>query len=82
MKLLDRIPFWGLALVALALGIAPLGSQPHLIEKLLMLADGNLSRPIDIFDLFLHGIFPLLLLVKLLRMWQLRSTVKPGKPNH
>lgn len=82
MKLLDRIPLWGLVALALALGIAPLGAQPHLVEKLLMLLDGNLIRPIDIFDLFLHGIFPLLLLVKLWRMWQLRSTVNRGKPNH
>lgn len=29
-----------------------------------MLAAGTLHRPIDIFDLFMHGTFPLLLLLK------------------
>ncbi|MGD8568359.1 MAG: RND transporter [Gammaproteobacteria bacterium] len=72
MKILDRLPLWGIALLALAMGTAPLGSQPHLMQKILMLAAGNLTTPIDIFDLFLHGIFPLLLVVKLLRMWLLR----------
>ena len=32
-----------------------------------MLVDGTLVRPIDIFDLFLHGTLPLLVLGKLLR---------------
>jgi hypothetical protein len=71
-KLLDRLPLWGIALLALAMGSAPLGSQPHLVQKILMLAAGNLTKPIDIFDLFIHGIFPLLLVLKLLRMGQLR----------
>jgi hypothetical protein len=38
--------------------------QPHLFEKLHMLINGELSRGIDVFDLFLHGAFPLLLIVK------------------
>lgn len=29
-----------------------------------MLAEGSLQRPIDLFDLFMHGAFPLLLIVK------------------
>ena len=41
--------------VALLLGLVPFGSQPHLLEKLGMLFDGTLQRPIDIFDLILHG---------------------------
>ncbi len=72
LKLLDRTPVWILFVLALGLGIAPPGSQPHLVEKLLMLADGNLVRPIDIFDLFLHGIFPTLLVVKIVRVLALK----------
>lgn len=72
LKLLDRTPVWILFVLALGLGIAPPGAQPHLVEKLLMLADGNLVRPIDIFDLFLHGIFPTLLAVKIVRMLVLK----------
>lgn len=67
MKFLDRIPLWMLIILALGLGVAPLGSQPHLVEKLTMLMNGTLVKPIDIFDLFLHGIFPVLLLLKIIR---------------
>jgi hypothetical protein len=56
-----------LALPALVLGLAPFVPEPHLWQKLKMLADGTLSKPIDIFDLFLHGIPVLLLVVKLIR---------------
>lgn len=68
LKLLDKAPVWVLLFLAIMLGIAPLGSQPHLVEKLIMLGQGNLVRPIDIFDLFLHSIFIILSLLKLVRM--------------
>lgn len=47
--------------LALLLGLAPFYPQPHLVEKLGMLAAGTLRRPIDIFDLIWHG-WPLVLL--------------------
>ena len=40
---------------AVLMGLAPFAPEPHLLEKLRMLFSGDLSRPIDIFDLFLHG---------------------------
>ena len=61
MNWLDRISYPILIFAALLLGLAPLRPQPHLWEKLNMLAAGTLQRPIDIFDLFLHGA-PLILL--------------------
>ena len=73
LKLLDKVSVWVLLVLAIMLGIAPLGSQPHLLEKLGMLAEGTLSRPIDIFDLFLHSIFSVLLIVKLVRMTLLKQ---------
>jgi hypothetical protein len=54
-------------LPALLLGLAPFMPEPHLWEKLKLLAHGNLSRPIDIFDLLLHGTPVALLILKLLR---------------
>ncbi len=72
-KLLDKAPVWILLLLAVMLGIAPLGSQPHLVEKLIMLSNGDLVRPIDIFDLVLHSIFIVLLLLKLVRLAMTRS---------
>jgi len=49
---------------ALLLGLAPFLPEPHLVEKVRWLFTGHPFRPIDIFDLFLHGAFPALLLVK------------------
>ena len=50
------------------LTIAPLHPEPHLVEKLRMLSQGTLSRPIDIFDLFLHGTPITLLIIRLIRL--------------
>jgi hypothetical protein len=41
--------------VAIVLALMPFYPQPHLVEKLQMLANGSLSKPIDIFDLIWHG---------------------------
>jgi hypothetical protein len=68
MKLIERIPLWILIIVALALGLAPFSPEPHLWEKLKMLAAGTLSRPIDIVDLLVHGTPVVLLAVKLFSM--------------
>lgn len=73
MTWLDRIPVWILVAVALTLGLAPFVPEPHLWEKLKMLAAGTLSRPIDIFDLLYHGAPWLLLALKLARLTQRRG---------
>ncbi len=65
---LDKIPLLPLLVGALLLGAAPFVPEPHLAEKLRMLMAGELARPIDVFDLLLHGALPLLLLLKLGRM--------------
>lgn len=64
---LDKISYGTIAIPALFLGLAPFYPEPHLVEKLKMLAAGTLTRPIDIFDLFLHSAPLLLLLIKWLR---------------
>lgn len=66
MKWLDKIPYLYLAPLAIFLALAPFSPEPHLWEKLKMLFAGTLVRPIDIFDLFLHGTPLLLLLLKML----------------
>lgn len=79
MQWLDKIPLLALIIAALALGIAPFpffGPEPHLWQKLRMLANGTLSRPIDIFDLVMHASVPLLLIVRLIRL--ARSGSKSG----
>lgn len=67
MRWLDRIPLLWLVLIALWLLVAPVVPEPHLLEKLRMLMQGQLTRPMDIFDLLLHSV-PALLLA--LRLWR------------
>ena len=67
MNWLDKIPTLTLLIIALTLGLAPFTPEPHVWEKLKMLVDGSLTRPIDIFDLFLHGTPWVLLTLKLIR---------------
>lgn len=69
LKMLDKIPFSILVILAVCLGLAPFTPEPHLFEKIRMLFHGQLSKPIDIFDLFLHGTAPLLLLLKIFRLF-------------
>ena len=76
MKWLDRIPLGAVAVLALLMGLAPFRPQPHLVEKLQMLMAGELVRPIDIFDLFWHGLFPVLLILKLIRVVQLKKAAR------
>ena len=72
MKPLDALPLSLLIVAALTLGLAPFTPEPHVVEKLRMLAYGDLARPIDIFDLLLHGTPWLLLFAKLIRLGTLR----------
>ncbi len=65
LKKINRIPFTPLAIVALMLGLTPFFPEPHLLEKLRMLLQGSLQRPLDIFDLLMHGTPALLLIVRL-----------------
>ncbi len=68
MKWLDSIPLTALVIAAVILGGAPFVPEPHIIEKLRMLANGTLTRPIDIFDLAYHGLPIILLALKLVRL--------------
>ncbi|WP_036591323.1 hypothetical protein [Oceanospirillum maris] len=63
---IDHLSWSLLILGSLTLGLAPFFPEPHLIEKLRMLSNGELKAPLDWFDLFLHGTIPLLLLIKLI----------------
>jgi hypothetical protein len=62
LELVARVP-WVVVLVACAtLGLAPFSPEPHVVEKLRMLAAGDLRDPVDWFDLVLHA-SPWILLV-------------------
>jgi len=64
---LDKISLTTLLIITAFLGLAPFSPEPHIWEKLKMLAAGNLHKPLDIFDLFLHGTPWVLLGLKLIR---------------
>ncbi|MDT8447002.1 MAG: hypothetical protein RRB13_08965 [bacterium] len=66
--MLDQILDYKLLIpAAVLLGLAPFFPEPHLVEKLRMLMQGELKRPIDIFDLFFHSWPMLLIAYKLVR---------------
>ena len=71
MAWLDELPLGVVVLAALLLGLAPFVPEPHIWEKLKMLAAGNLTRPLDMFDLLLHATPVVVLVLKLIRMKQL-----------
>jgi hypothetical protein len=73
MSWLDSIPLWLIIAVAAWMAVAPIVPEPHLVEKLRMLAQGTLRRPIDIFDLLFHAAPIVVLVLKLLRIWQMRG---------
>ncbi len=66
-KLIDAIPIIPLAVFAVFMSMAPFTPEPHLLEKSRMLLNGELTKGIDIFDLFWHSFAIVLLAIKLLR---------------
>ncbi|MEX1663499.1 RND transporter [Thioclava sp. 15-R06ZXC-3] len=72
-RIFDHITLLQAVILAGFLGLAPFTPEPHIWEKLKMLASGTLVRPVDWFDLCLHGLPWIILAVKLVQ-W-----VKTGK---
>lgn len=67
MAILDSFPWWAAILLALTLGLAPFTPEPHIVDKLRMLSQGMLKRPLDIFDLLFHATPFLIIAAKLVR---------------
>ncbi|MEN8887808.1 MAG: RND transporter [Celeribacter marinus] len=67
MKFIDSLPLSSLIVASLTLGLASFVPEPHVWTKLKMLVAGDLVRPIDMFDLGLHGTPWVLLAIKLMR---------------
>lgn len=62
-KFVTELPWGIMIMLCLTLGLAPF-APPHIYEKLQMLFRGELVKPIDWFDLMLHGSPWLLLFFK------------------
>jgi hypothetical protein len=67
MKFIDDFPLPVLIVLTLFMLGAPFLPEPHLVEKMRMLSEGTLTRPLDIFDVFWHLLPATLLVVKLIR---------------
>lgn len=67
LRFLDLIPYPVLVVAAIVMILAPFSPMPHVLEKLIMLKDGTLRKPIDIFDLFFHLLPMILLFFKVIR---------------
>lgn len=67
MAILDKIPYSILIVFAVFMLLAPFRPMPHVIEKLIMLKNGTLTKPIDIFDLFYHLVPIVVLALKVYR---------------
>jgi len=64
---LDKIPYAILIIIAVLMLLAPFKPMPHIVEKLIMLKNGVLTKSIDIFDSFYHLIPTILLAMKIVR---------------
>ncbi len=64
---IDRLSWPLLLVLAVWMSLAPFVPEPHLLEKLKMLFSGTLARPIDIFDLFMHGTPQVVVVIKAVR---------------
>ena len=67
LSVLDEIPYVALILIAIFMLLAPFYPIPHVVEKLLMLKNGTLQKPIDIFDLLFHLAPTAILILKIVR---------------
>ena len=65
MRFIQALSWTFVLIFPLTLGLTPFTPEPHIVEKLRMLLNGELSKAIDIFDLFLHGAPWILLLLKI-----------------
>jgi len=74
MKFIDRLSWPMLIIMGGFLAIAPYpgAPMPHSIEKIMMLMNGTLSKPIDIFDLFMHTAPIILAAIKAYRQFILK----------
>lgn len=77
MKFIDQLPLPLLLVITVLMLGAPFVPEPHLVEKMRMLSDGTLTRPLDIFDVFWHLLPATLLVIKLVRAKKNKSASGP-----
>ena len=73
MAILDQIPYSILIVIAVLMLLAPFRPMPHVLEEFIMLKNGTLTKPIDIFDLFYH-LLPTIVLL-LVTTWKIKKSL-------
>lgn len=67
LSFLYKIPYSILIVFSVIMILIPFSPMPHFVEKLIMLKNGTLKKPMDILDLFYHSAPLFLLIVKFFR---------------
>jgi hypothetical protein len=67
---LDKIQYPILIGMAAFMLLTPFAPRPHVLDKLIMLKNGMLTSPVDIFDLFFHLIPSAALVLKIYRQYR------------
>lgn len=67
-KFIDSVDLSMLLLFSILMLLAPFKPMPHVVEKIIMLKNGELRKGIDIFDLFYHFVPTILLFIKFYRL--------------
>ncbi len=75
MAWIDKMGWPILLFVGSMFMLAPFTPEPHLVEKLRMLLQGTLVKPIDIFDLLFHGSPLCFIAIKAYRQFVLKTKV-------
>ena len=83
MKWIDKMSLIPLLVITVLMASLPMQGTSHLFEKLEMLSLGVLTRPIDIFDLLMHGTPAVLLAIRVVRQFVLgiKAEVEPEEDN-
>lgn len=63
MQLINKLSWLAIVIMCLTLGLAPF-NPPHVFTKISMLLEGHLVKPMDWFDLIMHGAPWMLLIIK------------------
>ena len=71
LSLIDKLNWAIIILLCATLGLAPF-SPPHIVEKLTLLINGSLIKAVDWFDLVIHGLPWLILLLKTVLVFKKR----------
>jgi len=62
LKFLNKLSYSTLIFATIFMLLTPISPMPHVVEKMLMIKNMALYKPLDIFDLFFH-LSPLILLI-------------------